>query len=327
MTTSAEPPSGERGQRCLDLVSRLSKVIHNKVRAAGVESWLDELPQLLADLEERWSITLGPILDGGTEAFVANAAIRPGAIEAATTAVAPTAAVLKVLVPHDERVLDEITVLEIAQGDGCPHLFRSDRDNGALLMERLGRPLVELNMTVEQRLDILTAAAAKIWRPAPESGLRTGADKGRWLAETIPRLWEDLDRPCSEQAVSHALDCAERRIAAHDDERAVLVHGDVHQWNALEAGDGFKLVDPDGLMAEPEYDLGILMREDPVELMTDDPRTRSRRLAAATGLNEAAIWEWGVVERLSTGLVATEIDLQPVAKQMLDAAETIATSS
>jgi streptomycin 6-kinase len=29
-----------------------------------------------------------------------------------------------------------------------------------------------------------------------------------------------------------------------------LVHGDVHQLNALESDSGFKLVDPDGLLAE-----------------------------------------------------------------------------
>jgi streptomycin 6-kinase len=56
--------------------------------------------------------------------------------------------------------------------------------------------------------------------------------------------------------VCDALSCAELRVAAHDDERAVLVHGDVHEWNALQApGGGFRLVDPDGLLAEPEYDL------------------------------------------------------------------------
>jgi streptomycin 6-kinase len=38
--------------------------------------------------------------------------------------------------------------------------------------------------------------------------------------------------------VCHALACAERRVAAHDDERAVLVHGDVHEWNALQAPGG-----------------------------------------------------------------------------------------
>lgn len=118
--------------------------------------------------------------------------------------------------------------------------------------------------------------------------------------------------------------CAARRIAAHDDDVAVLVHGDVHEWNALQAGDGFKLVDPDGLLAEPEYDLGVIMREDPVELMTGDPYYRSRRLSARTVLYAKAIWEWGVVERVSTGLLCTSIDLQPVGADMLAAADRIA---
>jgi streptomycin 6-kinase len=124
--------------------------------------------------------------------------------------------------------------------------------------------------------------------------------------------------------VDHALACAGRRARAYDPARALLVHGDVHQWNALAAGDGFKLVDPDGLVAEPEYDLGIVMREDPVELLTGDPMDRARGLAARTGLDAEAIWEWGVVERVSTGLLGTRIGLQPVAAQMLRAAEVIA---
>ena len=112
---------------------------------------------------------------------------------------------------------------------------------------------------------------------------------------------------------------------AHDDERAVLVHGDVHHGNALEAGDGtFKLVDPDGLLAEPEYELSVIMREDPVDLMTGDPRERARWLARRCGLDATRIWEWGVVERVSTGLVCTQIDLQPVGRQMLAAADHIA---
>jgi streptomycin 6-kinase len=39
-----------------------------------------------------------------------------------------------------------------------------------------------------------------------------------------------------------------------------------------------------------------------------------------------AIWEWGVVERVSTGLVATKIGLQPVGRQMLALADRIAVS-
>ncbi len=105
------------------------------------------------------------------------------------------------------------------------------------------------------------------------------------------------------------------------------MHGDLHQWNTLQAADGgFRLVDPDGLLAEPEYDLGIVMREDADELMTGDPRRRSRRLAELSGLDETAIWEWGVVERMSTGLLG-EMDGFPEGRDMLAAADSIATSA
>ena len=130
--------------------------------------------------------------------------------------------------------------------------------------------------------------------------------------------------PCSERAIDYAIACAARRADAHRDDQAVLVHGDVHQWNALEAPDGFKLVDPDGLLAQPEYDLGIIMREDPLDVLDNDPQERARWLAARTGLDTTSIWEWGVVERVSTGLLGTKVGLQPVSRQMLAAADRLA---
>ena len=140
--------------------------------------------------------------------------------------------------------------------------------------------------------------------------------------EFITATWEDLGRPCPQRTVDHALVCASRRIDAHDDDRAVLVHGDVHQWNTLEGGNGFKLVDPDGLLAEAEYDdMGIVMREDPVELSRGDPHEHARWLGARTGLDATAIWEWGVVERVWTGLLCT----RPTAgRQMLAVADRFA---
>jgi streptomycin 6-kinase len=99
------------------------------------------------------------------------------------------------------------------------------------------------------------------------------------------------------------LACAARRIAAHDDERAVLVYGDVHQLNALQVPrrDTFKLVDPDGLLAEAECDLGVMMRNDPLEPLDGDPWDGAHWLAESCGLDATAIWEWGVVERVTSG--------------------------
>jgi streptomycin 6-kinase len=104
----------------------------------------------------------------------------------------------------------------------------------------------------------------------------------------------------------------------------VLVHGDVQQWNALRAGAGFKLVDPDGLLAEREYDLGVILREDPDEPLAADPEATSRWMSDRYGLDATAIFEWGAVERVSTGLMATKIGLQPVGRQMLTLADRLA---
>ena len=58
------------------------------------------------------------------------------------------------------------------------------------------------------------------------------------------------------------------------------------------------LVDPDGLVGDAEYDL-----------------------------DATAIWDWSVIERVSTGLVATEIDLQPVGRELLALADRLSMTS
>jgi streptomycin 6-kinase len=290
-------------------------VVRNRALAAGAGAWLDGLAELVAQLERQWAFTTEQAFTDATEAYVA-----------AVTRADGTPAVLKLIVPRDgDAARNEITALELADGRGCVRLLEHDAKRDALLLERLGPSLHDLGYPLPRRLEVLAATAMRVWQPAPDCGLPTGADKGRWLCEFVTSMWEELDHPCNERAVAYAIECATRRVACHDDERAVLVHGDVHEWNTLRADGGFKLVDPDGLLAEAEYDLGVMMREDPLELLADhDPRTRARWLGRRTGLDADAIWEWGVIERVSTGLLATKVGLQPIGRQMLDAADRVA---
>jgi streptomycin 6-kinase len=295
----------------------VSAVVRNRAIAEGHENWIHELADIVRGLERDWSIEVGRTYDEGTEAFVTDAVLADG-----------TPAVLKILVPRRGGAIDdhEATVLRLADGDGCPVLYRDDPARGALLMERLGPSMFALGLPYERRVPILCDAASRIWRPAPAAQLPTGADKATWLIEFITTTWADLGEPCARRTVEHAVACAERRQASHDPERAVLVHGDVQQWNALQAADSFKLVDPDGLVAEAEYDLGVILREDPDEPAAADTAATARWMAARHGLDARSIWEWGVVERVSTGLVATKIGLQPVGRQMLALADRIAVS-
>jgi streptomycin 6-kinase len=296
---------------------RVPDVVANAAAACGAGWWLRDLPRLVADLEAEWSVSVERPYPHASEALVAEATLSDG-----------TPAVLKLLIPQDSAAArHEITMLRLAGGQGCVGLFRHDAARGALLLERLGASLYELGRPLAQRLEILVATVATVWRPAAGLGLPTGADKARRLMDFVTTQWEELGHPCTEAAVDHALACAVRRISAHDDERAVLVHGDVHQLNALQVPGRatFKLIDPDGLLAEAERDLGVMMRNDPMELLDGDPWARARWLAERCGLEATAIWEWGVVERVTSGLRCTLIDLQPLGRQMLMVADRIAT--
>ena len=176
-------------------------IVRNKALAADAGWWLDELPELITSLERAWSLRVGDPFGGATEAFVAEAWCDDG-----------SAAVLKLVVPRaGDAAANEIRMLRLANGEGCVRLLRADPTRGALLLERLGASLHQLNVALPERLEILVSTAARVWRPAPDCGLPTGADKGRWLVEHVTTSWEQLDRPCSERAVAHAVACATRR--------------------------------------------------------------------------------------------------------------------
>ena len=147
-------------------------VVRRKAEVAGRTDWLDALPALVDELAEQWGLTIGATFEGGTEAFVATCVDADGQRVA-----------LKMLVPQGSDVVaEEITVLRLAGGHGCARLLRVDIERGAMLLEHLGPSMFDLAMPYEQRLPILVDLAARIWRPAPDCGLPTGADKARWLA-------------------------------------------------------------------------------------------------------------------------------------------------
>jgi streptomycin 6-kinase len=113
--------------------------------------------------------------------------------------------------------------------------------------------------------------------------------------------------------VEQALRYADRRAAAFDAERCVVAHGDPHPGNTLRvtaprdgAGSGFVLVDPDGFRCDPAYDLGVAVRDWVARVAGPGGRGvlegYCALLAARTGVVAREIWEWGYLERVSTGL-------------------------
>ncbi|MGZ0153595.1 aminoglycoside phosphotransferase family protein [Kribbella sp. WER1] len=283
--------------------------VRRTVLADGNESWLDEVPGVVDELAREWGLEVGASLVGGHVGLVLGVLLGDG-----------TPAVLKIGVPG-RGVAREATVLRVADGVGCARLLREDLGRQAILMERLGAPMDDLVADPATRHELLCEVAVRLWRPVGgEVELPTGAQLAAEYAQRLPTLWEQTGRPCSRATVADALDCMERRRAAHDDRSAVLVHGDIHELNALQASDGsYKFIDPAGLRAEPACDLGTIVRCNPD--LGDDLRVRTEKLAVRTGVDATAIWEWGTIHRVFSGVYACSIGFQPFGDLLLAEAD------
>ena len=212
----------------------------------------------------------------------------------------------------------ELSAVRAGQGHGYVGLLDADPERRAVLLERLGRPLADLDLPVEARLDRIATTVSRGWSaPLPDAIVRTGADQAAFLASFIADRWQRLDEPCPRAVVDEARRCALGRHDAFVGSRAVLVHGDAHAANVLEdphEPGSFKLVDPDAMRSEPAHDLGIAVRDESGALLGSDSaagtlRWWCQRLAERSGfgVDPEAIWQWAFAERVSSGLFLLEL--------------------
>ena len=91
-----------------------------------------------------------------------------------------------------------------------------------------------------------------------------------------------------------------------------------------------KLIDPDGMFAEQACDLAVPMREWSAALRPAPVRLARERcsyLAELCGASERAIWQWGFMERVSSGMLLLEIGLDEDGSEMLAIADRLAEAS
>ena len=268
--------------------------------AAG-QRWLDGLPEIVADLAGRWDLDLGDPFPGGTASLVLAA--HDGSGRECVLKIAMT------LDPEDAELFRRsVLVHELAAGEGCAELLRYDAGTPSMLLERLGPNLHDLEVPVAGVLEAIVATLRSFWRPvADDCDLPTEADQAEWLAGHITATWERLGHPCPQEVIDRAFVYCEERASAFDPSASVLVHGDAHGWNTLSAGGrAFKFVDPEGLRSTRAHDLSVPMREYNEPLLAGDTprlvRRRAEQLAAWAEIDPEPVWQWGFIERVSTGL-------------------------
>jgi streptomycin 6-kinase len=297
----------------------------DKVRATAEaqgergRAWLANVGDLVSSLADEWDLTLGRQRTGGTASVVVEATTAEG-----------RQAALKVCVPGLDPDFSELHVLLSANGRGYAQVLRHDRSREAILLERLGPQLAELGLSIDRQFEVICSTLLSAWAPlAGGDTFMTGAEKAENLAQFVETAWRDLGRPCAERTKQIACAFAEMRARAFDPVSSVVAHGDAHAWNTLVNPGGeaeaFKFVDPDGLFVERAYDLGISIRELGMELLAGDAaaagHNRCRQLAGLTGVEAAAIWQWGFLERTANGLLWLQQGMPHLAREFLVVAD------
>jgi streptomycin 6-kinase len=251
-------------------------------------AWLDRLPSIIAECERRWSLEVGPPFAALSYNYVAPAVRADGA-----------EVVLKVGIPHPE-LMTEIEALGLYDGHGIVRLLDADREQGALLLERLkpGVPLSALEDD-EMATSIMAQVMRELWRPAPVS--HSFPTLPKWTA-ALHRLRPHFDGgsgPFPPALIAEAETLFAELMASAAE--PVLLHGDLHHDNILTAERRpWLALDPKGVVGEPAFEVGAMLHNPlPQLLQRPNPgRVLARRvdqLAEELGIDRARIRAWGIV--------------------------------
>ena len=295
------------------------RTAHGEAGAA----WLARLPALVDACAARWGLVVGRRLP--SERNWLAVARRAGGEEV----------VLKLAPAWEEGLRTEAAALSLFEGRGAVELLDAapeldapldgsgatrrpgtGREPGALLLEHL-RPGVALEALVLAGEDaaatrIAARAMQRLWRPAPADGGPI-AWRSASAARTLPTVsdWgEGFARhrrahgggsgPLDEAVLERA-EAVFRRLASSQAPPVVL-HGDLHHGNLLSASrESWLAIDPKGVVGEPAYEPGALLRNPFPRLLElpDVRRLTARRLdvlAGALGLDRERLRAWAFAQ-------------------------------
>ncbi len=248
-------------------------------------AWLEQLPKAIADLKQRWSLTLSP----------------PFAEEASCSWVAPcfrrdgTPAVLKIGLPHMEAE-NEIDGLLFWDGDPTVFVLEAAPELNAILLERC-EPGTTLREQPENEQDrVIAKLLRRLWRTLPD------AHPFRPLSEMIA-AWskesmEQADRWPDAGLAKEGLHILEALL--NDAPCDVLLATDLHAGNVLRAQrEPWLVIDPKPFYGDPAYDATQHLLNCK-ERLGSKPKSTIGRFADLLGVDRERVQLWTFARLAST---------------------------
>ena len=251
----------------------------------AVEDWLAGLSGLIAELTQRWELTLGAPFDGGSIGYTV-AATRAGT----------DPVVLKISAPG-AWFTEETGALVHWDGHGAVELIDHD-PRGAQLLERAvpGTSLRE-EPDEDRAMELAAGVLERLWVAPPASTSAVADEVLRW-ADTMAERNDTVGARVPPGLVDTASKML-RDLTASQREQ-VLLHGDLHLGNVLAAQrEPWLAIDPKPLVGEREFDVTALIRDGQEELVEDEDaparlQRRFDRLSERLDCDRRRLKDWSV---------------------------------
>ena len=248
-------------------------------------AWLERLPKAIADLKQRWSLTIGsPFEEEASCSWVAPCFRRDG-----------TPAVLKIGLPHMEAE-NEIDGLLFWDGDPTVFVLDADPELNAMLLERC-EPGTTLRERPEKEQDqVIAKLLCRLWRTLPDTHpFRPLSEMiASWAKETL----EKGDRLPDIGLAEEGLRIFEALL--NDAPCDVLLATDLHAGNVLRAGrEPWLVIDPKPFYGDPAYDATQHLLNCR-ERLRSKPKTTIGRFADLLGVDRERVQLWTFARLAST---------------------------
>ena len=222
------------------------RFVQNTVEACGEsgKQWLDDLPRIIEELSEHWSLTVEKPFPNLSYNFVAPCVCKEG-----------SGAVLKIALPlNNPEIFNEAEFLRTAEGKGMVKLLNSDENHRAILLEKLtpGKHLKEIFSWDEAKtIEIAIRTMRRIFRKPPPDSTFRGLDE--WFNNFFEKAPKTMFPPkflCKTGEFFEELNVAPK----------FLIHGDLHHENILSATrETFLAIDPKGIIGNIGYEIAVFL--------------------------------------------------------------------
>jgi streptomycin 6-kinase len=272
----------DKKELIMKIPEHLVSTIQGVHKEKGKE-WVENFSRLVSFVEKTYSVKFDASSSYNLSYnFVASATKADG-----------TKVVIKMSVPNSE-LTSEVNWLKYNKDGQVVHLLEYDQEKGIVILEHLepGLPL----STIQDEQEAIKIAAnlmKTIWKEEPNEHDFSSIQKWASGLSNIKKFYKGNTCPFQEELVTLAEDRFGYLISTI--KKPVLVHGDLHQDNILSSSNGWRVIDPKGLIGEAEIDIIPYLKNylwdksSPKQVL----QSRVKLFSSLLGLKEERILLWG----------------------------------